>query len=66
MSTTTSIQDAPFSIIDGLCGQGWGAAILSAVSLENPTLPSDFLTAASKHVAVACLDPGGICLTMIV
>ena len=42
-----------------------GAAILSAISLENQDSSRDLLT-AFKCVAVVCLDPGGTCLTVVV
>ena len=48
-----------------LVGEAWEAAILSAVSLENPASPRDLLT-ASRHVAEACLGPDGICFTKVV
>ena len=43
----------------------WGGAILSAVPLENRASPRDLLT-TSQHVAVACLDPDGASLTVVV
>ena len=51
--------------VNGFCGQSLGAAIFSAVSLENPALPSDLLI-GFKRVAETCLDPDGIYLTVVV
>ena len=48
-----------------LVDEAWGAAILSAVSLEDPASPRDLLT-ASRGVAGVCLGLNETCPTKVV